>query len=158
MGSLTSALGPIFQAGSALGTVAGVVRPFVKNAQSENQLQAKNEQEQKALAQNIALQKEQNQLASAQAEEMRQSALKRAIARQKAIFGARGSGDPSGSSEAVLLGQFQESEAERVARQRSDALRDKALDQSFNQKRQSNLLEQEQQRQKNLLTSLSDLL
>lgn len=158
MGSLVSALGPILQVGSAIGTVAGAVQPFIKNAQSQSHLKAANEQENQILAQNISLQKEQNRLASLQAEETRRAALKRAMARQRAIFGARGSGDPSGSSEAVLLGQFQESDAERITRERSDALRDKALDQSLNQKRQSNLLEQEQQRQKNLLTSLSDLL
>ncbi len=158
MGSLVSALGPVLQVGSALGTVAGVVQPFIKNAQSQSHAKVSGEQEMQAMAQNVSLQKEQNRLASLQAEDTRRLALKRAMSRQKALFGARGTGDLSGSSEAVLLGQFQESDAERITRERSDALRDKALDQSLNQKRQSNLLEQEQQRQKNLLSSLSDLL
>lgn len=158
MGSLVSALGPILQVGSAIGTVASVAKPFIKNAQSESHEKVSGEQEIKALAQNVSLQKEQNLLASLQAEDARRLALKRAMSRQKALFGARGTGDLSGSSEAVLLGQFQESDAERITRERSDALRDKALDQSLNQKRQSNLLEQEQQRQKNLLSSISDLL
>lgn len=158
MGSLVSALGPVLQVGSALGTVASVVQPFIKNAQSQSHAKASGEQEIQALAQNVSLQKEQNRLASLQAEDTRRLALKRAMSRQKALFGARGTGDLSGSSEAVLLGQFQELDAERIARERSDALRDKALDQSLSQRRQSNLLEQEQQRQKNLLSSLSDLL
>ena len=157
MGTLVSAISPLLQIGSALGTVAGIVRPFAENAQAERHQKQADAAAERALAQNIALQKQQNKAASDQAEESRRSALKRAVSRQMAISGAKGTLSDSGSSEAVLLGQFLESDQERQSRERLDSLRDRALDQSLFQKRQTNLLEQEQKRQRNLLSSIGDL-
>lgn len=68
------------------------------------------------------LQAEQN----AQIESARKDALRRAVARQRASFGAQGTGSASGSADAVLLGLFSESEEDRVKRERLDSLRDHA--------------------------------
>ncbi len=74
----------------------------------------------------------------------REKALKRAVARQKAVFGARGVGSGTGSSEAVLLGLFDESDEEAQAREKLDTLRLKALDQNLDSQKSMNLLQASQ--------------
>jgi len=60
------------------------------------------------------------------AESERLQTLRRAVARQRARFGAQGVGNDGGSSEAVLLGLFEESEQEKFKREQLDNLRDQA--------------------------------
>lgn len=108
------------------------------------QLNERNRLQQQKLAQDIALQKEQNTLDSEQKESERRSALRRAVARQRAKFGAQGIGSAGGSSEAVLLGLFDESEDERKKREDVDALRGRILDNNLSQSAAGNLLESTQ--------------
>ncbi len=89
--------------------------------------------------------------ATASAEEMqRRAALKRAVARQRAAFGSQGVGSTDGSSEAVLLGLFDESDRERQDREKLDSIRAAALDQDLSARNSLNVLQlaQLQERQK----------
>ena len=79
-------------------------------------------------------------LENEEAARTRQQALKRTVARQRALYGAQGIDASDGSGEAVLLGLLSESEAEKAYRDRLDALRNQALAQDSHAKRQRNLL------------------
>lgn len=90
------------------------------------------------------------------AEDARRAALKRAVARQRVTFGASGI-DPnsSGSAQAVLLGLYDESDAERARRESLDNMRYGAIDQGLAQRARTNVLErthlvQQQQLQQSL--------
>lgn len=73
-------------------------------------------------------------------EEQRLTALRRAVASRRARFGARGIGSEDGSSEAVLLGQFLESESERIAREKKEALIQRSSALAYEQGKAGNLL------------------
>ena len=106
-------------------------------------------------AQDAALERERRAEQSRQANEQRQAALRRAVARQRARFGASGVGSVNGSSEAVLLGMFDESDEERENRERLDRLRNRALEQDQSQLRSRNVLAATQAAQRNQLKRLS---
>lgn len=119
------------------------------------QLQAEQALEMQQLEQDAALKQEQIDAAAAQAEDARKKALKRAVASQRASFGSQGLGDgSSNSSEAVLLGLFEESEDERRVREENDALKAKALDQNLEDQKSLNLLQTTQLQQRQSLQSL----
>ncbi len=82
----------------------------------------------------------------------RQRALKRSVARQRANFGAQGVGSGQGSSQAVLLGLFDESEEEKSERESLDALRLNAIDDDLNQERALNVLQRTQLEERQKLT------
>lgn len=105
------------------------------------QLQNRQALQESQLAQNNALEKGRIATDAAQADEERRAALRRAVARQRASFGAQGVGSNGGSSEAVLLGFFDESDAERDRRERLDQTRNTALDNNLAQTRSLNLLQ-----------------
>lgn len=121
------------------------------------QLQQRQEGEMR-LAQEDAEQKRAQIAFDAQgAEDARRAALKRAVARQRATFGASGiDANSSGSAQAVLLGLYDESESERSRREELDTLRYGALDQGLAQRNSTNVLErtqlaQQQQLQQSLV-------
>ncbi len=147
---------------------SGVV-PFAQGlAQEQQQREAIRASQDLALAQLKAQQKLQNRqlkqdaeldrarvLASAEeAESQRKAALKRAVARQNAQFGSSGVSRDGGSSEAVLLGLFEESEDERKEREKLDNLRLKAIDLNVSGNKQKNILEATQAAQQRQLESL----
>lgn len=79
------------------------------------------------------------------AEEKRRAALRRAVARQRAQFAAQGVGTGgSGSTEAVLLGLFEESDDDRQQRERLDNIRTRALEQDSAARRRLNVLQSSQ--------------
>ncbi len=127
----------------ALGTI-GAVQEYRQNraqgALEVRQLQQRQALEQSQLEAEAAYKKQTQALETAQAQEERRAALKRAVARQRASFGAQGVGSAGGSSQAVLLGLFEESEDERKKREALDALRSSGLDSAVNENRASNLL------------------
>ncbi len=88
---------------------------------------------------------------TAAAEETRRAALRRAVASQRAKFGAQGLAPESGSADAVLLGLFEESDAERARRAELDTLRQSAIDSDLAQQRSVNLLQSAQLAQKQAL-------
>lgn len=104
------------------------------------QLQERQRLEQQQLEQNAALEREKISLTAAQNEETRRAALRRAVARQRAQFGASGISN-GGSSDAVLLGFADESEAELERRTQLENLRYTALDSGLAQQRSLNLLQ-----------------
>ncbi len=80
------------------------------------------------------------------AEDQRRAALRRAVARQRASFGAQGldAEAADGSGEAVLLGLFGESERERQDRERLDGIREAAIGQDLEDRRRINVLQRQQ--------------
>ncbi len=107
------------------------------------------------LAQNSALERQRLALQSSQDETERRQSLKRAVSRQRALFGSSGIGSGAGSSEAVLLGLFDESDEEREKREQLDAVRGRALDLNAEQNRSLNLLQATQLAQRQKLARLS---
>lgn len=94
-------------------------------------------------------------LDSQTAESERRAALKRAIARQRASYGAAGIGSNGGSAQAVLLGLINESEEEKAQRESLDTLRLKDLDRQVEQQKRVNTLQLTQTRQKNKYSQYS---
>lgn len=116
-----------------------------------SQLQRQQELEQRQAAQDAALQKQEILEKAREAEAKRRSALKRAVSRQRAKFGSSGVSDNGGSSEAVLLGLFEESDKDKTSRERLDNLRVSAINQNLLQAKRVNTLEREQLKQRNKL-------
>lgn len=157
MGAIAPVLGTIMQVGSVLGTVASIAQPFIQDNTDRRQQKQSNALQLQQLQQDADLKRQEAQLATADAETKRRTALKRAMARQRANFGSQGVGSTTGSAEAVLLGMFDESDEERASREKMDSLRSSALDQGIAQQQQINLLQQTQLREKQYVDYLSRL-
>ena len=98
----------------------GVMKYESRAQKKQENLRYGNEQQQLAMSERI-------RAADARfAESERLQTLRRAVARQRARFGAQGVGNDGGSSEAVLLGLFEESEQEKFKREQLDNLRNQA--------------------------------
>lgn len=145
-----------------LGLIDALVRSessYKQNMRSEDvaleQLQAQQAMQQQQNRQNVALEQRQIAAQSEINEQNRRAALKRAVARQRAQFGSSGISQGSGSSEAVLLGMFDETEAELAQRARLDNLRKGALDQRLAQSNSLNVLQYEQLRQRQNLNNVT---
>jgi len=151
------AIAPLLQIGSILGTVASVVQPFVQDKAERKQQKQMQALLQQQAQQDATLQRQQMQTQTDQAEQQRRQALKRAMAKQRAYYGAQGVSTDSGSAEAVLLGMFQESDEERANREKLDQLRSQALSQSQAQTQQLNLLQQTQLKERQYVDYLSRL-
>ena len=174
MGSLTSAIGGTNSFfGSVLPLVSNISRTVAlvdnltghsederrdqirrEQDQALQQLQDRQALQQRQLAQDTALEKQQIALQRAQADEERRAALRRAVARQRASFGSQGVGSNGGSSEAVLLGLFEESDDERAKREKLDQARYGALDNNMAQSRSLNLLQATQLAERQKLSRL----
>lgn len=109
------------------------------------QLKAQQQLQQQQLAANTALEKERLAAQTQADEASRRAALRRAMARQRAQFGASGIGNANkGSSEAVLLGLFAENEDELNSRAAMDSLRSRALDMAVSDRASLNVLQRTQ--------------
>ena len=115
-----------------------------RQALAYQQLVDRNRLEQTQAEEDAAQQKAALEAGSAAEEEKRLAALKRAVARQRAVFGGQGLSPDEGSAEAVLLGLFQESENDKTQRERTDAVRQKVIDLGLANVRRRNLLEETQ--------------
>lgn len=124
---------------------------YAQQDQALAQLQEQQALEQQQVAQNAALEKQKIAVQAAQSEEQRRAALKRAVAMQRAVYGASGVGSNGGSSEAVLLGLYEESDGERQKREQLDALKATAIDNDLAQKSSLNLLQATQLAERNNL-------
>lgn len=171
MGALTpviSGLTTITTAISAADRLLGVTQDFGRDPYKE-QRQALRAQQDLALQQLTArqslgeqqaqqealLQKEKITADALEKEQRRRSALRRAVARQRVQFGGSGLSGGDGSTEAVLLGLFEESEHDKVASQRLDGLRSAALDQGLHEKRTLNVLQRSQLQERQALERLA---
>ncbi len=150
---LSSVAGAIRTVESAVGAIQGIGgrSDNQKREQDLRQLQARQKLDARQAAQKAALEKQQLALESQAKEDARRDALRRAVARQRASFGAAGVGSGAGSSEAVLLGLFEESDAQRAERERLDYLRGRSIGLGLSQARAANLLEATQLSERNNL-------
>lgn len=151
MGAIT----PVLQVLPTVLQGASLVSKIVSNERSAKdqregqdlalrQLQERQAEQQKQSAEDAALQRQQITLSAEEDERKRRDALRRAVARQRANFGASGISSAGGSAEAVLLGLFDESDDERSERERLDALRFGALDQGLDQQRRLDVIQRTQ--------------
>ncbi len=151
MGAIT----PVLQALPVVLQGASLVSKIVSNErsardQSEGQdmalrhLQERQAEQQKQLQEDAAIQRDQIALSADAEERKRRDALRRAVARQRANFGASGISSSGGSAEAVLLGLFDETDAERTEREKLDALRFGALDQGVDQQKRLDVIQRTQ--------------
>ena len=156
MGGLTSAMSvaaPIISEGIQIASQFSGSSLNSDN-QALEELQARQNAQMAALQENAAIERDRIALAATQDEDARQQALKRAMARRRAETGASGI-TQSGSSEAVLLGLFEESEAEKAERAQLDSLRLSAIDQDIAQQNRLNVLQQTQLQQRQNLNQIS---
>jgi hypothetical protein len=178
MGSLTSSIGGVLGASnSVLGglfplvnnitrvvslvdTLSGASQRSGASAQRQEQelalrqLQQRQGLQMQQMAQDNALAQQKMAIEAQQAEEQRRAALRRAVARQRAQFGAQGVGSVGGSAEAVLLGLFDESESELKRREQLDQMRNAALNQNYTQAGSLNLLQATQLAERQRLARL----
>ncbi len=115
------------------------------------QLQEQQAAQERNLATQTALEREKIRAGSEAAEQQRLSALRRAVARQRASYGAQGIGADDGSAEAVLLGLFEESDEARAERERLDDIRNRALEQDLESRQALNVLQLSQLRERQKL-------
>ena len=126
--------------------------------QALEQLQERQRLAEQQAAQNAAAQSDIRAVESAQDEERRQAALRRAVARQRASFGASGiAAGTGGSSEAVLLGFIEETEEELERRNQLDTLRNRSADLGVSQQRSVNILQATQLAERQNLGRLFNL-
>lgn len=160
MGSIVPIAIQALQVAATVGTVAQAVNSGREKSQSSDialkQLQQQQQLSQKIASDNANLQRQQLFEASKTAEQERRLALKRAVARQRAEFGGSGVSSGDGSSEAVLLGLFDESEDQRNSRERLDNLKLQSINQSVSNASRQNTLKYTQAKQKNKLNALGD--
>lgn len=174
MGALSpvvTGLSTIVPALKAVDTLVGTVQSMTADPVKEQsrllraeqdlalkQLKQKQALEESNLAQKDMLERQKMAADATAAESSRQAALRRAVARQRASFGAQGLGaTPSdGSGRAVLLGLFEESEDDLVQREKLDSLRSKALDLGFSQQRGINTLERAQLKERQRLDRIAE--
>jgi hypothetical protein len=113
---------------TALG-VANAANRVIQHRNDNKQIKTdlRNQQQQ------IAIQSEKD-------ESNRRDALRRAVARQRAEFGAQGIDTHDGSAEAILLGLTSQSDTDQNAQNRLTNLRQQALAESASVKQRKNLL------------------
>ena len=163
MGAITPIIGGLNTAVSTLNTlgrIAGTARALSGNSPGKRerelalrQLQERQARQQAQLARQNDVQRQRLD-AQAQADEQgRRRVLQRAVARQRAQFGARGIAQEGGSAQAVLLGLFDETEEQLQSRARLDSLRKRALDLKSEQTRSLNLLQATQLAQRHKIAN-----
>lgn len=171
MGALTpviTGLTTLTTAISAADRLIGAGRDFARDPYEEQRRQLRAQQD-LALRQLSAQQAQNEQQARREAdlerqtltanaqesEQRRRAALRRAVARQRVQFGGSGLQAGEGSAEAVLLGLFEESEQDKLAAGRIDALRYAALDQSLQDRQALNVLQRTQMQERQALARLA---
>lgn len=173
MGALTpvlTGLTTLTTAVSAADKLISVTRNFAKDPY-EGQRQALRSQQDLALrqltaqqdldvqqaTQGAALERQKIAAAALTGEQARRAALRRAVARQRAQFGGSGLTGGEGSTEAVLLGLFEESEQDKATSMRLDTLRNAALDQSLNDRQALNVLQRAQLQERHSLARIASV-
>jgi len=122
------------------------------------QLQERQAEQQKQIEEDAALDRERIAVQAEKEDRKRRDALRRAVARQRANFGASGVSSTGGSAEAVLLGLFEETDSEREERERLDNLRFGAIDQNIDQRRRLNVIQRTQLQESQRIGRLSSQL
>lgn len=153
MAGFTSFASTAVQVLGAANTVLGAVNRFQDNSgdREYKQTKALQDLEIRNAQERAALEKEQIRLSGEDAERERRNALRRAVAKQRAIYGGEGISSGDGSARAVLLGLFDESDDERKEREALDTLKTTALDTGITQQKRLNTLQLTQLKEKNRL-------
>jgi len=141
MGGITNLASNAIGLLQPISTVAGLFNDRRDDRQTARQVEQRQQLEQQIGAENAGLERERIAASTAEAERGRRAALKRAVARQRAAFGASGTGSSGGSAQAVLLGLFDESDDERAERERLDDLRQRSIDLGLTQQARTNTLQ-----------------
>ena len=119
------------------------------------QLSAQQALDQQQAEQDAGLQRQKIASDALTAEQTRRAALRRAVAKQRAQFGGSGLTGGDGSTEAVLLGMFEESETDKATSTRLDTLRNAAIDQSLNDRQALNVLQRTQIQERQTLARIA---
>jgi hypothetical protein len=152
MGSLSSVVTPLASVGAkAIGTIGSQIISNQGRRQEQRELDRRNQQ----IADNAALQKQQNLLLYTQRENDRTARVRRSIASQRAKFGSQGVGSVTGSSETVLEGIENSSSLEGQDNRDRLSLDNSLIDNNATYQRDLNLLQKQQLRQKSNLSFLS---
>lgn len=130
----------ILTALSPLSKILGGAFDTYKSTDAYHYARAAYNAQEKQIQQDAENQRKQLALESEKDEADRRDALKRALAKQKAAFGAQGIDTSDGSGQSVLLGLLQESDEDQNYNNRLNRLKRTALAQQTDQKRQRNLL------------------
>ena len=171
MGALTpviTGLTTLTTAVSAADKLMGVARGFASDPYESQrkalraeqdlalqQLTAQQTLNERQSAQEAELQRQKIATDALSAENSRRAALRRAMAKQRAQFGGSGLSGGDGSAEAVLLGLFEESEADRATSQRLDTLRNAAIDHSLSDQQALNVLQRTQLQERQALARVA---
>lgn len=166
MGTLLPVLGAITQTVTAFEALGGAIDTISGNNRGEGVLRAQQDQAMRDLQRQQAQQtsdaeadakaaRDKVALDAAESERQRLSALKRAVAKRNARFGAAGISGDTGSREAILLGLYNESDAEKQQREDLDKLRYAAIDSDLSSLNNRNILEQTQLAERQKLTRLA---
>lgn len=156
IGSLSTAATVLKTLDSTFSAIQSFGHSAEKNAQANllaqqeqalKQLQAQQALGQYNAEQDAALQKQKIAADAASSDAARMAALRRAVARQNAQFGASGAGS-DGSAEAVMLGLVNQSEEDKAGQDALDTLRYQAIDQNVGQQKSVDVLQQAQLQQK----------
>ena len=138
-----------------VGLAVGELSRRSNQDQALNQLKERQTLQQQQLSQDAALERERLAVTARQDEGQRKTALRRAVARQRANFSAQGIGSGVGSSQAVLLGLFDETADEQARREELDTLRRTSIDQNVAQSSALNVLQRTQLQERNNLNNLT---
>lgn len=141
---------------SVLGATTNIIRTQNDrgNEQALNQLRDQQRLQERQATQAAALDRQEIAIKAEEVESKRRAALKRAVARQRAQFGGAGVSSSGGSSEAVLLGLFDESDEERATRERLDGIRLASIDDNLANRKSINTLQRTQLEQRQKLNAL----
>ncbi len=173
MGAIVPTITGLTTAISAVDNLVGTVQGFNASAPQQvadnsaailraqqrlalQQLKAQQDSQAQDQAEQAVLTREKLQAEADAAEKERLASLRRAVARQRAAFGASGIDTNEGSAEAVLLGLFEETDEDRTQRERLDDIRNRVLDQELAASNRLNVLQQTQLRQKQQLSRIAE--
>jgi hypothetical protein len=160
MGAILPVAIQALKVAATVGTVAQTFNNAREQSRSSDlalrQLQQQQALNQKISIDNANLERQKIFEVSQVAEKERRLALKRAIARQRAEFGGSGVASGDGSSEAVLLGLFEESDDEKKARERLDKIKLQGIDQDLRNLSRTNTLKYTQAKEKEKINVLGD--
>lgn len=160
MGGLTSLASTAIRGLSIANALIGSTNDYYDNSgqRAYEQMKAQSDLSLQNARERAELEKQQIRLSAQSAESERRAALRRAMARQRAQYGASGISSGDGSAQAVLLGLFDESEEEARQREALDALKTASVDQGVAQQRRINTLQLTQLKERNRLNKVQSQL
>lgn len=127
-----------------------------QQAEAMKELQQKQQVEERKAQAGAAIQKSQIAADAQASQDQTQAALMRAVAKQRAQFGAQGIAPDDGSGQAVLLGLYKQTDQDLADQQRIDSLRNAAIDQNLNDQYAVDVLQRTQLAQQQKLQRIAE--